>query len=566
LAELELINGYPESMRKSIKNVEKTRTWRIKNIPQPMSMEERKELLDLCHPDFAPGGKRRIKIGVSKGIYASNEVADILESYPLINQKDIELNRIDYDVDVLIIGGGLAGTSAALLANDRGVPADKILLTNKLRHGDSNSVMAQGGTQAADRKEDSPAIHFLDALGGGHFTNKKDVLRTLCEEGPLAIRWLCDLGAMFDREEDGSFVELSGGGTSRRRMHAARDYTGLEELRVLRDEFRSRNIPYLEFYPVVELLKYRERVAGAVLWGLETHEYKIVRAKSTVLATGGFGRLHIRGFPTTNHYGACADGLVLAYRVGAKLIDMDTVQYHPTGAAYPQQIVGQLITEKVRGKGAQPVNVDGEAFVFPLEPRDVEAAAIIKECYIKEKGVRTPTGMRGVWLDTPLIDRLHGKGTTEKMFPAMIRQFSRFGIDMTRDPILIFPTLHYQNGGVETDSEAKTNIEGLFVAGEVSGGVHGKNRLMGNSTLDCLVFGRRAGISSAEYSREVSPAETLTLDHLDSYVNELREEGIEPDRFSPVLLPDYRGKAVLSRQIDIPFQDFTLHHQESGKR
>jgi len=229
---------------------------------------------------------------------------------------------------------------------------------------------------------------------------------------------------------------------------------------------------------------------------------------------------------------------------------VDTVQYHPTGAAYPQQIIGLLLTEKLRTSGAQVVNAEGEAFVFPLEPRDVEAAAIIRECYIREKGVTTPTGMKGVWLDTPMIDMLHGKGATERSFPAMVRMFKKFGIDITKDPVLVFPTLHYQNGGVETDPWGRTNVEGLWVAGEVSGGVHGKNRLMGNSTLDCMVFGRRAGISAAEYVKKAKSGR-LTLEHLKGYVRMLQEAGIEPKRRAPMLLPDYRGKAVLARTVDL---------------
>lgn len=551
MAQLKLINGYPESMRESIKKVEATRASRVGKVPEPMSLDARKDILNLCHPDFAEGGKRAVKIGVSKGILATNEVADLLEAYPLVDKADVDLNQIDYDVDLLVIGGGMAGTGACLLANDNGIPAEKILLVNKLRHGDSNSVMAQGGTQAADRKEDSPVRHFLDALGGGHFTNKRDVLKALCQDGPIAMKWLCDLGAMLDREPDGSFTELLGGGTSRRRMHAAKDYTGLEELRVMKDEFSSRKIPSLEFYPVVELLSDGNRVTGALLWGLETHEYKVVRAKATVLATGGYGRLHVRGFPTSNHYGATGDGLALAYRVGAKLLDTDTVQYHPTGAAYPQQLIGQLITEKIRSKGAQPLNVNGETFVYPLEPRDIEASAFIKECYVKNLGVPTPGGMMGVWLDTPLINVLHGEGATDRIFPGMVRMFGRFNIDIAKDPILIFPTLHYQNGGVETDPDCHTNVDGLFVAGEVTGGVHGKNRLMGNSTLDCIVFGRRAGIAAANYIKSVKSAGKATLDHLDGYLSELKEAKIETGRVSPMLLPDYRGQAALARMIDV---------------
>jgi succinate dehydrogenase / fumarate reductase flavoprotein subunit len=372
------------------------------------------------------------------------------------------------------------------------------------------------------------------------------------EDAPGVIKWLEGLGAMFDKNDDGSFVELTGGGTARKRMHACADYTGMEEYRVLRDELRNRSIPVLEFFPSIELLTDEEnKVAGAILWNMETEEYKIVRSKATILATGGFGRLHIRGFPTTNHYGATYDGPVMAYRAGAKLRDADTVQYHPTGAAYPQQIIGLLLTEKLRTSGAQPINKDGEEFVFPLEPRDVEAANFIRECYIRDKGIKTPTGMKGIWLDTPMIDIINGEGSTAKAFPAMVRMFKRFGIDMVKDPVLVFPTLHYQNGGVETDPEGSSTVEGLFVAGEISGGVHGKNRLMGNSTLDCMVFGRRAGVHSAEYVKKGVKTGKLGLKHVKEYIKELKSAGLETERKSPMLLPDYRGKATLARSIDI---------------
>ncbi len=552
MAELKFIRGYPEYMRESIKLVEVTRPGRIGKLLPQMTPKEREDILILCHPDYAPGGKRTLKIGPNRGDVFPNEVADLLEAYPLIDPDKIDLSRVDYETDILIIGGGLGGTSAALLANDHGIPADRILLTNKLRHGDANSMMAQGGTQAADRPADSPVIHYIDVMGGGHFTNKPDVVRRLVEDAPGVIHWLEDFGAIFDKDEKGDFVELTGGGTSRKRLHACTDYTGLEELRVLRDEFRNRKIPVLEFYPAVELLTDEEnKVVGAVLWNMETEDYKIVKAKATILATGGFGRLHIRGFPTTNHYGATYDGPVMAYRTGARLRDTDTVQYHPTGAAYPQQIIGLLLTEKLRTSGAQPLNKAGEEFVFPLEPRDVEAAAFIRECYIRDNGITTPTGMKGIWLDTPLIDILTGQGATEKAFPAMVRMFKRFGIDMIKDPVLVFPTLHYQNGGVETDPQGSTNIAGLFVAGEVSGGVHGKNRLMGNSTLDCMVFGRRAGMHSAEYVKKGVKIGALGSQHVIRYVQELRSAGIETARRAPILLPDYRGKAALARMIDI---------------
>jgi succinate dehydrogenase/fumarate reductase flavoprotein subunit len=551
MAEMKYIEGYPEYMRELISVIHKTRRTRKDYTPPAMTKEEQDEVLKL-HPDYAPGGKRKISIGPNTGDMGPTEVVDLLEAYPLLQEGEVDLSSADYTPEILVIGGGLAGTSAAIWANSSGVAAKDILLTNKLRHGDANSIMAEGGTQAADRPNDSLRTHYIDTMGGGHFENKPDVLRALVEDAPLIVEWLLELGAMIDREDNGDFVEKWGGGTSIRRLHSCRDYTGLEELRVIRDELRSRRIPCIEHFPAIELLTDGDsRVTGAVLWNLETGEYKVVRSKATILATGGFGRLHIRGFPTTNHYGATCDGVVMAYHAGVKLRDTDTVQYHPTGAAYPIQIVGYLLTEKLRSSGAQPVNRDGEAFVFPLEPRDVEASALIRECYVRDKGITTPTGLRGVWLDTPLIEEKNGKGYIDKAFPGMRRMFDRFDIDMRKDPVLVFPTLHYQNGGVETDPSARTNLEGLWVAGEVSGGVHGKNRLMGNSTLDCMVFGRRAGISTAEYVKSVKSAGDLTLKHTARYAKQLKEAGIETERRAPIILPEYRGKAALARMIDV---------------
>jgi succinate dehydrogenase / fumarate reductase flavoprotein subunit len=549
--ELKYIEGYPEYMHTLIQKVHATRPKRVNYVPPALSPEGREEMLKV-HPDYVPGGKREISVGQNKGEAGPNSVVDLLEAYPLVEEKEVSLDKRDYRVDVLVIGGGLAGTSAAILTNDEGIDKDKILLVNKLRHGDANSIMAEGGTQAADREIDSPQKHFIDTMGGGHFANKPDVLRALVEDAPSVMSWLHRLGAMIDREEDGSFVEKWGGGTSVKRLHSCRDYTGLEEFRVIRDEFRSRGIGCIEHYPAIELLTDGEgKVTGALLLNIETGQYKVVEAKAVILATGGFGRLHIRGFPTTNHYGATADGVVIAYRAGAKLRDVDTVQYHPTGAAYPMQIVGYLLTEKLRSSGAQPVNKDGEAFVFPLEPRDVEASAFIKECYVNDKGITTPSGLRGIWLDTPMIEVKNGNGYIDKAFPGMNRMFSRCGIDMKKNPVLTFPTLHYQNGGVETDPWGHASVKGLWVAGEVSGGVHGKNRLMGNSTLDTMVFGRRAGISAAEYVKSGEKQGRLTLEHVKRYVKMLEDAGIKPERRSPMLLPEYRGKAALARMIDV---------------
>jgi len=548
---MEIIRGYPDYMRESIEKVEKTRQSRLKVTFEAMTLEEREEILNQYHPDYKPEAKRDISFGPSKGQRVPHEVADLIEAHPLVSPDMIDLSHIDFDVDILIIGGGGAGTVAALWAHYSGIPVENILITTKLRHGDSNSMMAQGGIQAADRVEDSPPRHYLDAIGGGHFTNKPELVQALTMDAPKIIKWHEELGVMYDKDQQGTMMELAGGGTSRKRMHSARDYTGMEIMRTVRDEARNLDIPVIEFSPAVELLLDDEgKAAGAVLYNMETEQYYVVRAKATILATGGFGRLHIQGFATTNHYGATADGLVMAYHAGVNLIDLDSVQYHPTGAAYPEQIVGLLVTEKVRGLGAQPVNKDGELFVYPLEPRDVEAANFIRECYGRNNSITTPTGMRGVWLDSPMIDDLHGEGTIRKNLAAMVRMFERFGIDMTQDPILVFPTLHYQNGGVEINEQTETSIPGLFAGGEVEGGVHGKNRLMGNSLLDYNVFGRRSGIQAAEYVKKVTVGK-LSLDHVRKYEEAMKNAGIKTDRKAPMVLPDYRGKQVLSRALDI---------------
>ena len=248
--------------------------------------------------------------------------------------------------------------------------------------------------------------------------------------------------------------------------------------------------------------------------------------------------MHYQGFPTSNHYGATADGLVLGYRAGAKLLYAETLQYHPTGAAHPEQIFGALVTEKVRSLGAKLVNKNGEVFMHPLETRDVTAASIIRECSDRENGLETGNGT-AVWLDTPMIEMIGGEGTIEKRIPAMLRMYKSFGIDIRREPILVYPTLHYQNGGLDINVNGETtNIKNLFVAGEAVGGIHGKNRLMGNSLLDIIVFGRNAGINAAAAAAATVVGE-LTLAHVAKFEKEIADAGIETNAVSPKLLPDY---------------------------
>lgn len=528
---------YPTYLEENIHNVEDTRVRRlIENFPRLPELDKI-ELLRKYHPDFISASMRKLQVGPNKGDPTPVELADILEGNSRIDPAKIDPASPDYNVDVLVIGCGGAGASAALLAQEAGAT---VLITTKLRLGDANTVGAQAGTQAADRPEDSPADHYLDTMGGGHFENIPELVETLVKDAPSAIKWLEKLGVNWDKSPDGSMHELSGGGTSKRRLHSARDYTGLEEMRVLRDEIKNRKINYLEYTAAVELiLDDKGQIAGAVLLNMETQELLIARAKAVILATGGIGRLHIQGFPTTNHYGATADGLVLAYRAGAQLIFIDTMQYHPTGAVYPLQILGQLVTEKVRTLGAQLVNSRGEQFIMPLEARDIVTSAIIRECRERGLGLKTPNGEVGVWLDSPMIDIIRGEGTIARELPAMVRQYRRFNIDITREPILMYPTLHYQNGGIKIDTEGATNVPGLFAAGECSGGVHGRNRLIGNSTLELFVFGRRAGTAAARYANEVKRGNP-TMEHVRRWQKELEKAGLADKRpVSPRLLPDY---------------------------
>jgi len=545
--------GYTPELIKLIKRVETTRPQRMEmarrgeNHPA-LNLEERKLVLDRFHPDYQQEGRRPLRVGPNKGDLFQEEVAELLESRSMIRPEHIDLSNLDYDTDVLIIGGGGAGTSAALMASDNGM---NVIITTKLRHGDSNTIMAEGGIQAATQEGDSPYYHYLDTVGGGHFTNQPDLVAALAHDAPLSIAWLEELGMMFNKHPDGRLKVTHFGGSSRKRMHSAGDMTGAEIMRVIRDEARNRaeQISILEFCPTVELILDEEgKCAGAILYNMETREFYIVRAKAVILASGGFGRLHIRGFATTNHYGATMDGIVLAYRAGVGTKYLYSTQYHPTGAVYPEQNVGLLITEKVRGLGAHVLNVDGEQFCFPLEPRDVESAELIKEALEKGKGVVTPTGRIGLWLDSPMIDLLHGEGTVRKELPAKYIQFQRCGIDISREPLLVYPTLHYQNGGINIDADAQTSIPGLYGAGEVVGGIHGENRLMGNSLQDIITFGRRAGARASKYIKSGVNLKKLTLDHVVRFEKDLKEAGIEKPLIAPILLPDYSTEEVISKR------------------
>ncbi len=548
---------YPESLKTLIEKVEATRPARVERKKKgeefpPLKLEERDPVLENFHPDFIEGTRREIKVGPSKGYAISNEIVDLLEAKSRMNPDLVNLAEPDFETDVLVIGAGGAGTAAALLAAKNGA---KVLIATKLRHGDANTMMAEGGIQAADKVgKDSPYYHYLDILGGGHFVNDPELVYTMVKNAPDALRWLEGLGTSFSKYEDGKMKTMHGGGTCRKRMHYAADITGAEIMKTIRDEARSHTdmISVIEFCPAVEIvLDDQGHCAGAILYNLETAEYHFVKAKAVIIATGGSGRLHIQGFMTTNHYGATADGIVMAYRAGVPISFLHTVQYHPTGVVFPEQAEGILITEKFRGAGANVLNVQGEQFVYEREPRDVEAACIIRECSPdgRGNGVPTPTGKFGVWLDSPMIDMLNGEGYVRREFPGKHILFRRFNIDISKEPMLIHPTLHYQNGGLDINNNCETNVPGLYAAGEVAGGIHGENRLMGNSLLDVIVFGRIAGETAAEYIRDRGEIGEVNLDHVKRYNQEVEKAGIKEDRIAPIILPDYSNPEVRDKQL-----------------
>ncbi|GAB6154615.1 hypothetical protein JCM17380_33650 [Desulfosporosinus burensis] len=541
------MSGYPASMQESIKKLEHTRRLRLTQEIPRLSFAEREQLLKACHPDYRVDSIKEVRVGANQGEKLTNNLVDLLEARSRIDPDRVDLTQIDFEVDVLVIGGGGGGISAALVAHENNA---KVLLVTKLRLGDSNTIMAEGGIAAATQANDTLERHFMDTIGGGRFQNKRDLVEVLVHDAPYTVEWLKDLGCMFDTHANGDLVVSFAGGHQRKRVHSCKDLSGMEFLRVVRDELYNKEIPILEFSPAVEiLLDEKGQCAGAVLFNLETETYVIVRAKAVILATGGIGRLHPNGFPTTNHYGATADGLVMAYRAGANLLHMDAIQFHPTGAMWPDQMLGQLITEACRGNGAHLVNKNGERFINELETRDTVSSAILREVLDRGNGVKPPAKGEGVWLDTPLINIRGDVGKLDRMFAGIVHRFHQYGIDVRKEPILVFPTQHYQNGGVEINPQSRTSVPGLYAAGECSGGVQGRNRLGGNSLLDIFVFGRISGKDAVDYL-QTAKIGTLTLQHVRAYHHQLDLAGISNNLQSPLLLPDYIRDEVKQRRYN----------------
>lgn len=538
--------SYPASMMPSVQKANATRSARLGTMHAELTFEEKAKLLQDFHPDFNTKVKVPLRVGANTGDLAPQEMAKYIEAPSRITAADVDLSKPHYTTDILVIGSGGAGLSAAITAKAGG--AD-VLLATKLRSGDSNTIMAEGGIAGATEPDDSPAIHYVDTIIGGRGTNVKELVEVMVNEAPFVLDWLASLGVNFDRRADGSLFNHRPGGHSRKRSHSIMDLTGLEVMRVLADEAKNQGVNILEFCPALELiLDDQGQCAGAVLKNLDNGQLLVVKAKCVIMATGGMGRLHPLGFPTSNHYGATADGIIMGYRAGAKLIYIESVQFHPTGTAWPEQLLGLLISEALRAQGAQVLNVEGDMFAANLETRDALAAAIIRECNSREKGVVTPAGIVGVWLDTPLIDMIHGPGTFQRRFAGIYSRFMGYGINPIEEPILIYPTQHYQNGGMAINPEGETSIPNLYAAGEVSGGVHGQNRLGANSLLDIFVFGRRSAESAVKKVHTVKQGK-LTLAHLDAYNNTLKEAGVSTDVRSPLLLPDYRFENALTKIV-----------------
>ena len=300
---------YPDYLAPLLALVEETRPKRLElaksgqPVYPPMNAAERQDVLSKHHPDYTAGARRKVRIGPNKGEELTTEVADILEAHSIVEPKlmDIHLREPDYETDLLIIGGGGAGCWAAIAARQLGM---KSMIATKLRMGDANTMMSEGGMQAAVAPQDSPTRHYLDAIGGGHFENYPELVRVLTEDAPDVVRQLENLGVIWDKMPDGSMQVLHGGGTSRKRMVSCRDYIGAIIMRTLMDEVKNHPdmISVREFEPAVELLlDDKGHCSGAVLYSLDTEQFLTVKAKATIIATGGFGRLHIRGFATTNH-------------------------------------------------------------------------------------------------------------------------------------------------------------------------------------------------------------------------------------------------------------------------
>ena len=391
------------------------------------------------------------------------------------------------DYDVLVIGSGAAGLAAAVTATHAGA---RVALATKGSLQACNSAKAQGGIQAALGDDDSPELHAADVFKSSHDTADLRLVEALVGDAPSAIHWLEELGCGFNRE-NGGYRLARCGGASRKRLLQVGDRTGHAITKALRDAFTSSAATALPEHALVGL----EPLAGGWRATLDQQGALVtVAAATVVLAAGGrcFAEAQQLGVFSTNHPNATGEVTRIALEAGAEARDLDSLQYHPNGGSWPQTMQGYAIPETTRAYGAVLLNANREEFTDSLGPRDVVSAAIFRECE-EGRGVQTPDGRPAVYLDTTRISR----EDADLSLPYLLRRFRGAGIDPLAEPLLTYPVLHYQNGGLVIDEHAETTLEGLYAAGEIAGGTHGRNRMMGNSLLECCVFGRRAGRAAA---------------------------------------------------------------------
>lgn len=444
--------------------------------------------------------------------------------------------------DVLVIGAGGAGLRAAIEAATAGV---SVAMISRSLLGKAHTVMAEGGVAAAlanvdDR--DSWKVHFADTMRGGQYLNNWRMAEIHAKESPDRVKELEAWGAVFDRTDDGRILQRNFGGHKYPRLAHVGDRTGLEMIRTLQDYAIHQNIEIYQEYTIISLLKDDNKVVGAFGFDREKGRFKVFKAKAVIIATGGMGRIYKI---SSNSWDCTGSGISLAYHSGAELIDMEFVQFHPTGMVWPPSVRGLLITEGVRGEGGVLRNAEGRRFMFDDIPdlykgqtstdeeegwrytqgdknakrppelltRDHVARCIRRE--IKE-GRGTPHG--GVFLDISWIKEKISDAPAhiKRKLPSMYHQFKELaGVDITKQPMEVGPTTHYIMGGVRVDADTQmTTVPGLFAAGECAAGLHGANRLGGNSLSDLLVFGKRAGEYAAKYIK-VTPAADVSEKQID---------------------------------------------------
>jgi succinate dehydrogenase / fumarate reductase flavoprotein subunit/L-aspartate oxidase len=391
--------------------------------------------------------------------------------------------------DVLVLGSGASGLAAAVSAQRAGA---RVALATKGSIQSCNSAKAQGGIQAAVGEDDSPELHAEDIWRSSHETADRALVEILTSEAPSAIHWLESLGVEFTRDSaasgGGGYRLARCGGATRKRLLQVGDRTGHAITAALRDAVEAGSVTLFPKSPLAEL----ERSEHG--WRARCGEHSL-DATTVILAAGGrcYAVAEERGELSTNHPGATGEVTQIALAAGAEARDLDALQYHPNGGAWPQTMQGYSIPETTRAYGAVLLNADGEEFTDSLGPRDVVSQAIVDEV-AKGKGVETEDGRPAVYLDTTRIPQ----HDAELSLPYMLRRYRAAGIDPLTEKLFTYPVLHYQNGGLVIDGDAETTVEGVFACGEIAGGTHGRNRMMGNSLLECVVFGRRAGKAAAE--------------------------------------------------------------------